>query len=200
MAGITARRSWLRRNPHPVRILADGKTIEIGQGPKKWAEAEETVLSLGATRIEAIGANGATLRACNFDSEEDSPAVEGGPAIPTPKANQLGDMAQLALIIGDISDRAARRHEESYRLAFGEMRQMFAAVLERQTATEQAWQLAINQIAQLKLEISEMAGQGEDSAMGILGAAVMGQLPGPAAPPGKTNGKANGHKAPEHKA
>lgn len=198
MAAITALRSWLRRNPHPVRILADGKTIEIGQGPKKWAEAEETVLSLGATRIEAIGANGATLRACNFDSEDDALPVEGAPAVATPKVNQLGELGQLALIIGDISDRAARRHEESYRLAFGEMRQMFAAVLERQTATEQAWQLAINQIAQLKLEISEMAGQGEESAMGILGAAVMGQLP-PAAPPGKTNGKANGHK-PENKA
>ena len=195
MAAITALRSWLRRNPQPVRILADGKTIEIGQGPKKWAEAEETVLSLGATRIEAIGPNGATLRACNFDDGEEGAPVEGAPAVAVPKATQLGEMGQLALIIGDISDRAARRHEESYRLAFGEMRQMFAAVLERQTATEQAWQLAINQIAQLKLEISEMAGQGEESAMGILGAAVMGQLPGPAAPKPKTNG----HK-PENKA
>lgn len=197
MAAITALRSWLRRNPQPVRILADGKTIEIGQGPKKWAEAEETVLSLGATRIEAIGPNGATLRACNFDDGEEGAPVEGAPAVAVPKATQLGEMGQLALIIGDISDRAARRHEESYRLAFGEMRQMFVAVLERQTHTEQAWQAAINQIAQLKLEIAEMAGQSEDSAMGILGAAVMGQLPGPAAPQ-KTNGQKP--KAPENKA
>lgn len=198
---ITALRSWMRRTPQPVRIVADGKTIEIGQGPKKWADAEETVFSLGATRIEAIGANGSVLRAATFDAGDDSDPTTAepskGPTLAGVKLGELGDLGQLALILSQVADSAAKRHEESYRLAFGEMRLtmgemrlMFSHVLERQTAVEQAWQMALNQIAELKLAMAEAAGQQEESALTMLAAAAMPQL-GAA-----QQGKANGHKAP----
>lgn len=70
-------RAWLRRMPQPATIRVDGKTVAIPDSPSKWASLEETILSLDATLLEAVGADGEILRAISIgeDADEEQPAV-----------------------------------------------------------------------------------------------------------------------------
>jgi hypothetical protein len=71
-------RAWLRRAPKPAQLRCDGQLIPVPSAGNQWAQLEETILALGATRVEALDASGAILRATQLESVDDA-AV---PALP----------------------------------------------------------------------------------------------------------------------
>lgn len=133
-------RSWLRRSPHPARILADGREIAIGDNRSKWSDAESTIAELGAQKLEALDAEGRLLRVCVVSDESDAPAsVEPERTLQTTSRE-----SELAALILEATDRGARRHAEAYSLAFEKMTTIVTMSLERLGSLEVAWQQALN--------------------------------------------------------
>ena len=193
-------KSWLRKQPQPSHLLCDGKKVAVSTGPRKWADTAETVLSLGTVRLEALADDGTTLRVVELEAGEAAPAEDKG-AKPGPDLaglSKLGELAQLAQIIGNVSDQAAMRHQAAYAMAFAEFAKMNSAVLERLSAMEQSWVLSLNTIAEMRMQlvdaIAEAKHAEQDDSGGmvgqLLGAAMGGALEAP-----KPNGKANGKGA-----
>lgn len=193
-----------------MALLCDGKRVAVSSGPRKWADTAETILSLGTTRLEAVGEDGTTLRVVELTADGVDQADEKQPAAAANMAalGKLSELAQLAQIIGDISDRAAARHEGAYKLAFGEYVKMNVAILERLSAMEQSWIMSLNTISDLKMQLADAIAEaqaskeGENGGLvgGLLSAAMGGGLETPAAAPAKANGKANGHATAKGKA
>lgn len=163
-------RSWLRREPQPVRVIADTRTIQVPAGPRKWAELEETILSIGATKVEAVGADGSLLRVVNLETEESS---SGGPAIGR-SASGLSEMAQMAQIIAEASDRAAQRHADAYRLAFEENTKLVGLLAERLGSLESSWMRTLDQLAEARQQTQESGGE----VQALIAAALAGQAQG----------------------
>lgn len=199
-------KSWLRKAPQPVALLCDGKRVAVSDGPRKWADTLDTITSMGTTRLEALAADGTILRVVELTGGEVDQADEKQ----TPGAanlaalSKLGELAQLAQILGDISDRAAARHEGAYKLAFGEFGKINAAILDRLTAMEQSWIMSLNTIAELKMQLADAVAEAESKneesgglINNLLTSAAMGMGDAPA--PVKPNGKANGHGASKEK-
>lgn len=63
---------WLREEPQPDSLIADGKPIAIGRGGAKWRNLVRTIETLGATQIEALDRAGTVLRAVTIEDEEES--------------------------------------------------------------------------------------------------------------------------------
>lgn len=168
-------RSWLRREPQPVRVIADTRTIQVPAGPRKWAELEETIVSIGATKVEAIGADGSLLRVVNLETEESS---SGGGAIGRGTSG-LSEMAQLATIIAEASDRAAQRHADAYRLAFEENTKLVGLLAERLGSLESSWMRTLDQLAEARQQ-----GQSDNGEIqALIATALAGQAAAAAAPP-----------------
>lgn len=186
---------WLRKNPQPVTLLCDGKKVALASGPRKWADTVETIRAMGATRLEALSADGTVLRVVELDANEVDAQAEEEPEQKAALANvsKLTELAQLAQILGDISDRSARRHEAAYAMAFKEFAGMNAAVLERLSSMEQAWISSLNTISELKMQladaIAEAKGDNDNSMMGSIVAAAMSGVGGDAGASVATNGK-----------
>lgn len=168
-------RSWLRREPQPARVVADTRTIQVPSGPRKWAELEETIISIGATKVEAIDREGNLLRVVNLETEEStSGAAMGKPS------GALSEMAQMAQIIAEAGDRAALRHADAYRLAFEENTKLVGLLADRLGSLETAWMRTLDQLAEARQSQQE---QGSGEVQALIAAALAGQAQGAAAPP-----------------
>lgn len=191
---------WLRKSPQPAVVLCDGKKIQVGTGPRKWAEMAETISSMGGVRLECLAADGTILRVTDVESEPDKPAGStdaGGGTARVPVG--ISDMAQLAIIIGNVADAAARRHEAAYKMAFDSLSDIVKSNTERTVAMEGAWIESLNQIAALRMQLADaLSSEKEDGLSEILSQAAGGFLAGKEKkklvlkPKAKTNGHSNG--------
>lgn len=137
---VTNVRSWLRRPPHPAKLMADDREIAIGEGRNKWRDAENAVLDLGATKLEAINAEGALLRVCLLEQEGAEPDKED----PFADVKLQSREAEIAKLILEATDRGAQRHAEAYTVAFEKMASIVQFAMERASSLEVAWQHALN--------------------------------------------------------
>lgn len=178
-------RSWLRRSPHPARVMADGREIAIGDNRSKWSDAESTIAELGAQKLEALDSEGRLLRVCIVSDDEPQVAA---PALSTPLIATSRD-SELAALILEATDRGARRHAEAYSLAFEKMTSIVTMSLERLGSLEVAWQQALNDRATMVAEQGSGDGPLEQGLMGMVAQAAMRPQSKAAAKEGGTNGR-----------
>ena len=108
-------RAWLRRTPQPTRLLVDGKTIPMPDGPRRWADLEATIEALDASRIEAYGPDGGLIRATVIEADGQ---IKTAAADAPPKPSGPTELAQLGSILTAACDAPAKRHAEAYEHAF----------------------------------------------------------------------------------
>lgn len=166
-------RAWLRQHPQPARVRAivdgDERIVRIGSSRSKWRDAEDALRS--AESAEALDADGAILRV--WTAEDQDPAAPPTAAAP----GRERELAMMARIIADASDRAALRHAEAYRLAYEQQCLLVQLLAERLAALERAWQ-------RILMERGEEPPNLDALALGVIGRA-MGL---PAQSPQKENG------------
>lgn len=192
-------KSWLRKQPQPHSVVCDGRKVLVATGPRKWAETAETIASLGTTRLEALSEDGTTLRVVELEAGEAAPAEDKGSKAGPDLAglSKLGELAQLAQIIGHVSDQAAQRHQAAYAMAFTEFAKMNAAVMERLSGMEQSWILSLNTISDLRMQLVDAIADAKNAQEGsqdglvtqLLGTAITNGMGG-GDKPKATNGKA----------
>lgn len=122
-------RAWLRRMPQPATIRVDGKTVAIPDSPSKWASLEETILSLDATLLEAVGADGEILRAISLseDAEDMDPVSERDTEKDAldrlerekslsqiARHEGIRDAVAVAQVVSDACARAVEQHAATY--------------------------------------------------------------------------------------
>lgn len=198
-------KSWLRRQPQPAYLICDGKRVAVSSsGSRKWAETAETVLSVGASTVEAYDKDGTLLRRVDLETEGETAKPEAAEASSVKGLEKLSELAQLATIIGDVGDRAARRQEAVFEKAFGALMAVVNSLSDRVVGMESAWVASLNQIAELRLALAdaqaEARGKEEESMETALTKTIMEQglsqaFGGKKSPPAKPHGKANGKRA-----
>lgn len=171
---------WFRREPHPAVILADGRKVVVPSGPRKWAELEETISSLGASKLEALGQDGSLLRVTNLEVEESAPSSSVAAKSGEP------EYVTIARIIADSNDRACARLGEAYTVAFAENTKLVGILADRLSALETAWVGTINQLAEERMAKAE---EGENAMIGTVVAAMAAGEKGKVSPIRKGEGK-----------
>lgn len=171
--------SWLRRLPHPVAVLVDGRRVEVGQGKRKWADAEESILALNPLRVEAIDASGTILRAVSLD-RDDPTETDKKPVVES-------ELQTFAKLLSAAYTQGANATKDAYAMAFVENTNLVSILAQRLGALEIAWQRAMTQTASLQAQLAEAASEGgDDAVLALLGPMMAG------AKVAKANGAANG--------
>lgn len=139
MNGETELRRWLRRAPQPaklrVRTENGERIVAVGASRSRWRDAE--VACLGATRIEALDAGDAILRALDDDAgDEDASSSSSAQKAELAKVQEY---AQIARIILDATDRGAERHSKAFEIAFESLAKMVETMSSRLQGLERAW-------------------------------------------------------------
>jgi len=146
--------SWLRRTPVPVAILADGRRCEVPTNSKrKWAELTETIETLGATRLEAIDANGVVLRACSLEGDETTDEKRPG------DAKGQTDLQVFASLLSAAYTQGSNATKDAYAMAFSENTNLVSILAARLSSLETAWQRSMSDRANL---VAQLAQRGED--------------------------------------
>ena len=152
-------RRWLRRDPRPTTIRADGRDIAVPTSGNVWASLEETIASLAPSRLEALDARGAVLRATVLEHDQaDEPVNESRPA-----SSGSPDLFALARIISDAHDAGAKRHADAYGLAFAENTKLVQLLAQRLSGLETAWSTAMRQVAEAQQEVALASAQDSGS-------------------------------------
>jgi len=153
-------RRWLRRDPKPASLRADGRTITVPTSGNVWADLESTITSIGPAKLEAIAADGSLLRAIDLEStEENAPIADNGQQ----RAANHSELAAIARMISDAHDAGARRHAQAYEVAFARHTELVAILAQRLSGLETAWQRAMQQLAQAQADVAMAQASGQDS-------------------------------------
>lgn len=178
----TPLRRWLTKHPHPHTIRGwttddDTKQVKLGVARSRWLDAEAALAD--CYKLEALDADGNTLRVCELDGAEERAAQKG-------KSGSV-ELVELAKLLNDSADKSAERHEGAYRLAYEQQRLLVEVMSSRLAALEKAWHQLL------------MAQQTDsDPNQGMVAALLAGAFGG-AAPPTTTvdapAAKPNGGKA-----
>lgn len=125
----------LRSTKGLASIRCGEDLVKLTSSRGRFAEAARAVESLDPDTIELLDADGAVLKVLQLREEGDE--SEGG------DLERLGDLGKLAKVIGDISDRAAARHENAYKVAFAAQTDLVRLIADRLNSLERAWQRVI---------------------------------------------------------
>jgi len=127
-------RSWLKREPHPMRIRAvingDDRVVRIGDSRSRWRDAENALQ--GCTHAEAVDAEGEILRVWDVEGEASSQAK-------AQRGAEQTQLVELARLLNDAADASVQRHGEAYRLAYEQQALLVKVLSERLQALEAAW-------------------------------------------------------------
>lgn len=178
-------RGWLRKTPpaHSVRCSTEEgpKLVKINhQDERKWARAEETILQLGATLVEALDKAGDVLRAVQLEAPPD---LDGG-AKEEEKAPNT-ELAQLARLLVTAQKQGAEFHESAYKRAFDMLHDLVKSTVEANNKNVTLVNQLLRRLAQAEAEAAGSGGAGVEDVPSMLMHMVMGGGP-------KANG-ANGH-------
>jgi len=180
-------RSWLRRSPQPVALRTDdGKTIRIGEGRKKWSDAETVVAEMQPAALSALDRDGNVTRVTRFDREDEDELEDVEEKKAESKAQQASRErehrdVQIARLLIEAADKAAARHETAYAVGFRHYGELVEVLSKRLTGLELAWQKTLDQRAE---ESAVPAGSSGESAaiMSMIGSALAHQKSTPDAP------------------
>jgi hypothetical protein len=194
-------RSWLRRNPPPVRIRChtdDGiKVIAVDrESSRKWSDAEDNIASMKPTRVECLNAKNEIIRGKALEYATEPGAVSDEEAAETTedvaRKSKYGIRAtrdvQLARIISDAYAKGAQLNNEANALATARLFDLVNLMSSRLTSMEVAWQGAMTQVGQFRAAMGNAESEGALAELiPMLLKAAMGN--GAAAlPAAKTNG------------
>jgi hypothetical protein len=185
-------RTWLKKQPQPfsVRVVVGTETRDVAvdhSDQRKWARTEETVISMGASKIEALRKDGQTLRALDLEivKEKEEAAAAAGKPIPTDES----ELAQLARVINEAHDNAARRHEGAYLQGYGMLVELTKKSIDAMLDVSKSNEKLNQRLAAIEAAATTNADGGlpDIFVQGIM--ARMGIGPGPAAAPAGQNGQ-----------
>ena len=167
-----------------MTVTCDGRPVRVAEGLRKWAETEASIVALDPVRVEALDATGAVLRVCDLreDGEVDGGAVAAESAA---KSERMTELAMVARLVLDATDRGAQRHAAAYETSSKHLVELVQILATRLGGLEAAWQDAMNQMIAAKAEAAEAGGGAECAAFALLGQAMAGQQANAA-----SNGKA----------
>ncbi len=154
---IPGLRKWLRETPQPFKLRCGDTTIRIDSTARKWITAEESIVAINPSEVQALTSDGEVLRV--FRIREDLAEKAESQKESWPDAPE----AQMAQIITAACDRAASRHENAYKLAFDKLSQMFEAQslrLEEQMRVNAALQ---SELLRLKVKTQTVYVEPEDT-------------------------------------
>jgi electron transfer flavoprotein alpha subunit len=152
--------AWLRKAPAATVIRCtcpDGvvRTIRVdGKSSRKWVDAEETIVAMHATDIEALDGRGHTLRKTELagaDSPENVPASSN---------ERQSDLAHFATLLSRAHEQGARATEAPTKLAFETLGNLVQLVLKRLQDIESRQIRALNAAQRA---VDGAAGGGEES-------------------------------------
>ena len=185
-------KDWLRRIEGLTHVRIDGGDERIavtGANSNRWAHAARILDDAAPEKVEAFDKDGNILRMWKAPPDASELARQGGDA-----ATAGSQLAELARVIGEVSDRAAARHENAYRAAFDAQQKLVSTISDRLFAIEKSWQQMLV-VRKREIEASIITAQGgsidEDGmnlgnlATHVLGAALGGNAQ---APNGTTKG------------
>lgn len=148
-------RSWLKIEPHPVRVKAtdaegEDRFIRIGESKSRWRDAENALKS--AVHCEALTAEGEILR--TWDNEEVIVQQQAAARADEPKT----ELAELARIITESNDAAVGRLVEILQVNLAQNSQLVNVLSERNRQLELAWQQLLNEHAKLQQSAAQSDG------------------------------------------
>lgn len=157
-------RTWLRKMPQPVAVLADDKRIEVPRSGRPWHELESTILSLAPTKVVLVDAAGSTLRAKSLSDlarpeDSDEKEIEG-----------KSDLQVLASLLADAYDKGSKNPLLVQSLEFIERQAVRIAAQDREIEKLRA----IN--AKLQAELLKPGVSADEGEGGLLQALVAGAL------------------------
>lgn len=155
-------RRWLRREPRPSIIRADGRDVRVPTSGNVWASLEETLTAMNPTRLEALDDSGALLRAVQLEADDEPAAA--APAAPAGTSDAY--LERLARIISDAHDAGAKRHADAYGLAFQENTKLVQLLAHRLSGLETAWSQAMRQVAEAQQEVALASANPGEGGMG----------------------------------
>jgi len=180
-------KSWLRRQPQPVKIRAGKAVLVIGEGKNKWRDVIEQIEHMQPPRLEALDADGNIIRGVDLESESDEP----GSRARAKDENGDSELVRLARVISDAHDQGAQRMASAFGDAFKEYGQLIGVLSQRLTSVEGSWQALLAQRAQ---DFETGAGDPVQSAVAQMLAGKMmsiGTGPEKPTPNGKSKKKAD---------
>lgn len=146
---MTSIRAWLRRHPLPARIRADGREIAIPQSPSRWADLAQTLDTLGASQIEALGPDGQVLRAISLDSPEaPDPEVAAEDRRERLESQRVREAVEVARVVAGACEQAVRLHAETYATVLQRYEGLLQLMVQRLTSAERGYQTALVAAAQ----------------------------------------------------
>jgi hypothetical protein len=168
-AGVMASlRSFLKQEPVPALLVCEyadedlePKKVRLGESRSRYRDAE--LSCKGAVRVEALDADGNTLRVWETEDapqQEASAVVTKSAAAPTASGpdSQLHMLTTIARLLVEASDASATRHAEAYQLAYQQQALMVEVITTRLAQLETAWQQSLMVRAE---EIDEAAEEAE---------------------------------------
>lgn len=154
-------RGWMRKSPMPAIIrchTANGPRDVVidASDPRRWANAETSVLALFPAAVEALSADGKTLRAVNLEDTNVAPDEEEAKGT-TAKESEL---VLIARLIKDAYNDGAANHAQAFEKSFAPMISMVDVMSQRLAGLEKA----LFRYASLNMQKSEEQPP-EDAAM-----------------------------------
>jgi hypothetical protein len=134
---------------------------------------------MGATRLEALAADGSTLRATILD--DDAPET----ASSAPSSGGASDLQTFAKLLSDAYLTGANATKASYELAFTENTKLVGLLASRLGALEVAWQKSMQSTASLQAALAQ-AGESGGESDGVFQALMAGMMNGKTAAPATT--------------
>jgi len=189
-------RTWLKQTAcHSVRVRVGNEDHAVKvdhDDQRRWARTEDTILSMGATKVHALAKDGSVIRAMDLEvvKEREEEARASGKA-PIGEENEL---AQLARVLNEAHDNAAKRHEGAYLQGFsmlvGLTQKAVDATLELSKANER-----LNRRLET-LEVAAATGSTEDELPNMFMQGMLARM-GFAPKPGAAAASGNGEGAPD---
>lgn len=161
-------RNWLKSEPVPHSLKCeyeddDDKIVRMGAARSRFRDAESACK--GATRVEALDADGATLRVWESPESEDARTAEviARPLAPAGDQN-LVMLTTMARLLQEAGDAGAARHAEAYQQVFAQYAALMQTVSDRLQQFESLWQ---QMLVQRQEEVEEAAEQVNEQAAAI---------------------------------
>lgn len=179
-------KSWLRRQPQPVKVRAGKAVLVIGEGKNKWRDVIEQIEHMQPPRLEALDGEGNIIRGVDLESDGDG---EPGSKTRGKDDNSDSELVRLARIISEAHDQGAQRMATAFGNAFQEYGQLINVLSQRLTSVEGSWQALLAQRAQ----DVENGASGTDPVQAMMANMIAGKMMSVGtAPDGKA--KPNGKK------
>jgi hypothetical protein len=140
----------------------DGQAVQLSSGRWRWADAERSIVALGGSKLEAVDASGAVLRATLLEGDagvEELAAPSSSSSSSSSSSTARSELAELANIIGGAYRDAYAGANLQTEQAHKRLCEVTQLVCERLTGVEAAYQRTIEERA---ADTLAMAAGGED--------------------------------------